>query len=204
MITFGVQREFMIDWSLNLRYLLWKKDIPQDNWVKKIVECLNSDNYQRAEKILRELKPSVQELENIKKNIPLTEDEYMGLMNIDLIELAKVEQDLDVWQENFLFLLEKISSGEKGKFTAYINADISNFSKWKKKTQKPARNKQTIVKKYFNLSSDINLEQDLLFLSLDPISIEEKRQWICNSVNNLNSNTIQELFPAFKRLLKDP
>ena len=194
----------MIDWSLNLRYLLWKKDIPQEKWVKKITECLNSDNDMRAEDLLRGAKPSDRELDKIKEGIPLSEEEYMGLMNTNIIKLAQTGGDLEIWQENFLFLLTKIPHGKNQDFASKLGFDPSNISKWKNRKQKPEKNKKAAVKKYFGIPLNFDLEEDLLFLSLDPISIQEKKDWICKRINQLNPNAIQELFPAFQRLLRDP
>ena len=71
-------------------------------------------------------------------------------------------------------------------------------------TQKPPKERLQKLKEFFWLPSNVDLEQKLLFLELDPIDVFAQRVWLHQKVNDLSDRTLKELFPALKRLLNDP
>jgi len=206
----------MVDISQNLRFLLWQDEIlnlqkrqkvskwPErtTKWCQKLAFWAECD-FLRAEAILKGAKISQAELNNIKHNKPLNEDEFIAITNADMLHLQLDNQPLNIWQENVLFLLDRLNHGDKSKLAKVLNTSPSNFSRWKKKIHTPEITYKDIIHNFFNIHSHIDLEKDPLFLSIEPIDVPEIKLWLCQKIQELPEKTLQDFFPALKRLLAD-
>ncbi len=205
--------------SLNLRFLLWQnemsdvkesKELSQwmeraSKWSKKLAawaEC----NTLRAEALLRGADIAQHELDNIKRNKPLNEDDFITLINTDIWQKSNDEL-LNIWQENVIFLLARLEHGEKSKLIEKFK-EISpkfsnaNFSKWEDRKHIPKKQYKFMIHDFFNLPNQIDLEKEPLFLSIDPIRIQEKKSWLCQKIRELPEQKVRDFFPALKCLLE--
>lgn len=209
----------MVDISLNLRFLLWQDEISSlqklekpsqwterlSKWSRRLADWAECDA-SRAEALIKGVEISQTELENIKQNKRFNEDEFMILINTNLLQVNFEfrNKSLDIWQENVLFLLTKLEHGEKTRLAELLNINSANLSKWNKRVHVPEKKYKSKIQQYFNLSNQIDLEQEPLFLSLDPISIQEQKLWLCQKIQEIPEKSLQDFFPALKRLLESP
>jgi hypothetical protein len=212
----------MVEMSLNLRFLLWQnemsgvkesKELSQwmeraSKWSKKLAAWAECDT-SRAESLLRGAEISKIELDNIKRNKPLNDDEFIALINIELWQNYKNNnnQTLSIWQENIIFLLDRLEHGEKSKLIENLKEKSpkfsnANFSKWEERKHIPNTKYKNIIHHFFNLPNQIDLEKEPLFLSIDPIRIQEKKSWLCQKIQELPEQKVRDFFPALKCLLE--
>lgn len=212
----------MVDIALNLRFLLWQyeksrlqnKTRLQNSerlsqwssrplkWSRRLADWAEC-NSSRAEDLLRGAELSQTELNNIKLNYPLNDEDFMNLTNVSFLE-QRHNSGLNIWQENILFLLDTLRHGENSQLTKHLGINSGNVSKWKKRQHEPEKTHKYMIHSFFKLSSQIDLEQYPLFLSIDPVRTYEKKEWLQKKIQDLTEETTQELFPALKRLLEKP
>ncbi len=213
---FCARAEAMVDIALNLRFLLWQdeKSRLQNSerlsqwperplkWSKRLADWAEC-NSSRAEDLLRRAEISQTELNNIKLNHPLNDEDFMTLTNGNFLE-QKHNSGLNIWQENILFLLDKLIHGENSHLAEHLGISSGNISKWKKRQHEPEKTHKYMIHTFFKLSSKIDLEQYPLFLSIEPVRTQEQKEWLRKKIQDLTEETTQELFPALKRLLENP
>jgi hypothetical protein len=51
------------------------------------------------------------------------------------------------------------------------------------------------------LSAGTDLEKEPLFLSPLPVSLRERKRWLHEQIDRIDTETLNDLFPALKRLL---
>lgn len=186
----------MSNFSANLRFVLWQNEVPRSAWVEQITQWVGCDAL-RAEKLLREASPSPQELDHIVQATHVNEDE---LMYTDLLR----QSELDLWQENVLYLLKTLKHGEQKRLTDSLGiCSPATISKWKNRTTKPERTYKKGIQHFFGLPDSMDLEHEPLFLSLSPIDTVSQRIWLHQRIDALSDHTLQKLFPALERLFKD-
>lgn len=205
----------MVEIALNLRFLLWQDEMltlqksekiskwPHRGakWFQKLAVWAECD-ISRAEAILTGAEVSQMELNNIKQNKPLTEDEFITLTNTNILNLQIDNKELNIWQENVIFLLEKLEHGENAKLVRCLNVNQTTLSKWKKKTHLPEKKHRNVIQQFFNLPNQIDLEREPLFLSIDPINTHERKLWLCEKIHELPEQKLNDFFPALKCLLE--
>jgi transcriptional regulator with XRE-family HTH domain len=77
------------------------------------------------------------------------------------------------------------------------------ISRWRSGEQRPHKSNQIALINYFGLPHEIDLEVDALFLYPWPVSDAQRRTWLHQHIDRLDATTLQRLFPALERLLKD-
>ncbi len=186
----------MADLSLNIRYLLWKKGIQRVEWGKKVSELLGWEE-ERAEELLKgdeALRNS--ELKTLAKFGGVSEK---GLKSKDLLQADKV----DIFHENLAFLIDLLPHGEKKRFADKLGVDATTISRWKNGSQHPTKKKLVTIIRYFGLPDNIDLAVVPAFLSSRPIGEAAIRKWLHGRIDQLYGASLQELFPALEKLLKD-
>jgi len=206
----------MVDIALNLRFLLWRdeKSRIQDSerlsqwperpskWSRRLADWAEC-NPARAEKLIRGAEIFQAELDSIKLNHPLNDDEFMTLRNGSFLE-SIAQNQLNIWQENLVFLLDKLVHGENNKLAKKLNVNSGSISRWKNRENEPKQSRKYEIQDFFKLSAQVDLEHYPLFLSIDPVRTYEKKEWLQKKIQDLTEETTQELFPALKRLLENP
>lgn len=174
--------------NVNLRYQLWKHHVPKQDWSKKLVQILGIE-IARAELLLESDSPSKSELEVLARAWDI---------EIDALAFTPFDPD-EVLNENLRYLINDLKHGGKAKLADTIGVSRITVSRWLNQKGKPNRSNLEQIAKYFDL--DIVQIQEPLFLSLDPIGARAQKEWLNEQIDRLSIKTLNELFPALKRLL---
>lgn len=181
--------------SSNLRYILWWQGTPQESWGAEVSAWVSCDE-DRAWQLLKSEQPTQAELEAISQATGYGQDE---LVFSDLLQ----ESDLDIWQENVVYLVNSLGHGENGKLAQALDIQGSTISKWKRRGPIPEKTHKPGIQSFFGVPTAIDIEHHPLFLDLSPISVMEQRVWLQKQIEQLDSQTLQQLFPALERLFRD-
>ncbi len=175
--------------SQNLRYILWKKEkINREGWIDELILLLKCDKVRAKQLLLTEF-PSESEVAEIANNLGISSDE----IKINLF----LEDQIVILKENLEYLFESI---EQKQLAKEIGVSKDAVSKWKLGKQKISKKNLTNIHRYFRLPSDVNLEDDPVFLSWTPIDDKRRRFWLHQQIEEMDSDTLRDLFPTFERL----
>lgn len=184
----------------NLLFLLWQKKLPKKQWVDTVACWAGSGVTQaRAKELLEGSSPTPTEIQNLAVRLDHQEDD---LLYTDLLALSNI----NILQTNLIFLIDQLKPANKkqGDLAEALEVKQEAISRWKKGKQKPPKERIQKLIDFFGLPTDYDLENEALFLSLDPIGIIEQKNWLHQQINCLSERTLRELFPAFKRLFEKP
>ena len=182
--------------SQNLKYLLLKKGIERDEWIRTLASSLGCDE-RRAQGILEGQAGTLSQGE-MEALAHFAEIDFEKLASEDLMEAKKV----DVFALNLSFLLERLPHGKKKHLAENLGVDQTTISRWGNGTQRPTKKKIRALADYFNLPKTIDLEKDPIFLSTMPIGEAETKKWLKEKIDELDRDTLRELAPALIMLLK--
>lgn len=179
----------------NIRYLLWREGIPKRDWLTRVAEWVGLDPDQ-AEKLLggKNDDSGPSGVEAIAKEAKVR---VQDLLQKDLLATGGV----DILTENIRYLIEGLPHGFKKEFAATLEVDVTTVSRWRNGGQRPTRTKLGEIGKYFGIQPDIDLESDPVFLSIEPVSNIQYREWLHEKIDQLDDRTLTNLMPAFERLL---
>jgi transcriptional regulator with XRE-family HTH domain len=105
--------------------------------------------------------------------------------------------------ENLRFLFSGLGHGGKKSLASKLGIDPTTVSRWLSGAYEPQPASLSQLVSEFGLPSGTNLEEDPVFLSIEPVSLIERREWINKRINVLSSDELRELFPALRRLLEE-
>ncbi len=109
----------------------------------------------------------------------------------------------NVLAENLSFLFNDLERGSKKKLADSWRIDPTTISRWLNGTSEPQGPGLRHIVSHFGLPPDTNLRIDPVFLSLDPVSVMAKRNWVRDHLEKLSEQDLQQLYPALRRLLGD-
>ncbi|MEO1390273.1 MAG: hypothetical protein AAFV85_23315 [Cyanobacteria bacterium J06634_6] len=175
---------------------MWKQNKPQKSWVSEIATWTNSRE-ERALELLNGISTTESEAKALSQATGYSQDE---LLFTDLLAAS----NLDIWQENVVSLVNSLARGENSQLAEALGIKSSTISNWKSRRQKPEKTHKQGIYVFFGVPSTLDIEEYPLFLSLSPISSEEQRLWLREKIDQLSNQTLQQLFPALERLLKEP
>jgi hypothetical protein len=181
--------------SNNLRYLLWQQKVPQRTWAMEVAKWVGCD-LQRAQALLSGERWESHELNALEdsQSIQSEEFQFSSLLDPEII-----------WPENVKHLLDQVKHGDLGKLAQHLGLQgQSTISKWKRKQSNPEKKYKQKLHDFFSLPNDIDLEQDAIFLMDQSIDVHARKAWLQLKIEQLNPKTLQQLFPALERLLRDP
>lgn len=181
----------------NLRLLLWQKGIDRKKWAEELAHWAGVD-VSKARALLNGEKPSEREMDRIAEANNIEQQDLLG----DLVERV------NVLAENLKYLLDSLPHGGQRLLAKELGADETTLSRWKSgkgiasgRADRRVKEKLARLREYFGLSSAVDLTVEPLFLSLEPIGSYQRRQWVQERLEAMDSAELDELFPAFKRLL---
>lgn len=177
--------------AVNLAFLLWQKNIAREEWPEQLAMLIHSD-YQSAQNLLSGKAPTLDEMDQII--------EFSGFSEEDL-RYSSLFQQVPVFMENLKYLLATLPHGSMREFADFLDVDQSTLSRWRNGKQNPAGKYHDMIKEYFQLSSNIDLKESPLFLSLIPIGEIAQKNWLHEKIDALDAEILKELFPALKKLL---
>ncbi len=186
----------------NLCFLLWREKEPRQSWANKLTDWIGCDVL-RAERLLRgEEQLRQEELQAIADQLNLSDDDVMAVREADLLD----QSGISIYEENLKYLLrlvKELKKGRKQEFAQAIGVDVTTVSRWANGKFFPDSDKALRICKFFRPYSYTDLKEEPLFLSPSPVDVMEQRVWLEQRVREMRDRTLQQLFPALERLLRD-
>lgn len=179
------------DFTRNLRYQLWRRDIARERWALQLIEWLDCSE-RRAWQLLRGDLPDQKELRRIAERMGLT---------AEVLQSGNLTERVQILTENLRYLLDAPKRGGKKVLAEELDVQQASISRWLR-GGRPEPRHQVAIKKYFGLPASVDLETDPLFLELSPVGGYEQRAWLRQRVDELDDETLRVLFPALERLLR--
>lgn len=178
--------------SINLRYLLWSRKVDRQQWPSHLAGWARCGQ-QRADALLRDgdLKPDEQTF--IAKSLSLAEDD---------LRFADFIDGVNILHQNLIFLFSGVNRGEKKEIAKQVGVHNTTLSNWINGKRPPNNENLEKLCAQFNIPSGIDLKSDPVFLSLEPIGERAQKIWLHEHIDRLEQHTLQELFPALKKLLE--
>lgn len=180
--------------SRNLRFLLWERNPDRRVWPAQLAAWVDCD-LRRAEELLRGDAPRREEIARLAKGVGVSHPDLTGK------DLLARKKDVDVLRENLRTLIHGLRRGEKGAFAAAVGVHPTTVSAWLSGKQRPERTNIAAVARYFRLPSGTDLEKEALFLSPAPVSAAQRKRWLKEQIDSLDTAALQEIFPALTKLL---
>ena len=127
--------------------------------------------------------------------------------NLSALEYTYLFSDLvacsgeDIREKNLRYLLESLEYGENAKFVAAMDVNPSTLTRWKQGKTKPDRYAQAQIAKYFGLKDVEDLKHQFLFLELEPVSTQQKKQYCTKLIDIMDKNSFEAIFAALEKIL---
>jgi transcriptional regulator with XRE-family HTH domain len=185
----------MPDLCLNVRFLLWKKGVARAEWPSKLAALLGWSEV-AVESFLSGESGALSdtELKTLARFGGVSESD---LTTKDLLAAANI----DLFHENISFLIDLLPHGEKKRFAENLGVDATTISRWKNGSQRPTKRKIAAILDYFSVPDEVAIGTTPIFLSSDPVGIEETRSWLHHRADLIEGRVLHQIFPALKRLL---
>lgn len=186
--------------SRNTRFLLWKQEIPREQWGTWLEARLGWSATRIKQLVRGQLDDSrlgYEEVSELSGLLGMNADEQ------DLRYRDLVEERCDILLENLTYLFDSLERGGKKLLAEALSVDPTTVSRWLNGSFAPSKPTLTSLSNYFGLPLGTDLTKDPVFISVDPIAEAEQRQWVATHLNDLSSDEFRLLYPAFRRLLED-
>jgi transcriptional regulator with XRE-family HTH domain len=109
----------------------------------------------------------------------------------------------NVLVENLRYLLNSLGRGGKKVLAGELGVDPTTISRWLNGSFIPQTSTLRQLISHFGLPPHTDLQEDPIFLSAEPISATERRNWLHGRIANLPPDELRALYPALRRLLED-
>ena len=147
----------------------------------------------RALDLLRDGGLQLEEVERLAEVVHQPAEE---LMQANLLE------GIDVLNRNLEHLFGTVLHGAQKRVAESLGVDTTTVSRWAAGKLAPNQTNLTRIARFFGIPGDIDLKSEPIFLSLDPPSVTEKREWLVKAVQSLGEREVVEYYPALRKLLK--
>jgi transcriptional regulator with XRE-family HTH domain len=184
--------------SINVRFLLWSRKIARTEWEAWLTTraAIPHDTSKRLVRgTLPDAEITVPQVRAIAEALGLDEEN---------LRYANLPRDRGrVLPENLRFLFGTLGHGGKKSLASKLSIDPTTVSRWLSGAYEPQPASLSQLVSEFGLPSGTNLLEDPVFLSAEPVSGLERRQWLNERINALSSEELRELFPALRRLVEE-
>ena len=184
--------------SNNLRLTLWRQGVPRIQWVGWIAaRCELRSDLVRAvvEGSASDDQVGDAECSQLARAIGMT-SEAETLRFADM-----VAAECDVLRENLAYLMNALGHGGKKALAAKFSVDPTTISRWLNGTSQPSEATLRQLATHFGVPAGTDLRSDPVFLSLDPVALSERRQWLVSRLESLPADELRDLYPALRRML---
>ena len=184
--------------SNNLRLTLWRQGVPRAEWVGWVAaRCELRPDLVRAvvEGNASDDQVGDAECSQLARAIGMT-SEAETLRFADM-----VAAECDVLRENLAYLMNALGHGGKKALAAKFSVDPTTISRWLNGTSQPSEATLRQLATHFGVPAGTNLRSDPVFLSLDPVALSERRQWLVSRLESLPADELRDLYPALRRML---
>ena len=186
--------------SRNVRFLLWKRDVPRTQWTSWLESKLDWAPTQVAELVHDHLEDARIDARAV--------DELTALFELDPTDDDIRFRDLSadhggVLHENLHYLLDSLERGGKTVLAKTLGVVPTTISRWLNGTSRPSKSTLRELVIYFGLPISTDLESDPLYLSVEPVAQSEQRRWLRQQLEELSTEDFKQLYPALRRMLRD-
>ena len=191
----------------NLKVLLWKNkgELSQKTYSEYIdfvaTQCsMDSDHFRS---ILRDQSDATDREEAaLRKFFSDYSDTLSAMRYTNLFADLVVESGDEILEKNLMYLLKSIGHGENQEFVEEIGVNPSTLTRWKQGKTKPDKYAQTQIARYFGFRDANDLRGKFLFLDLDPVSTQQKKQDLKSRIDAMGKEEFESLYEALKALKK--
>ena len=180
----------------NLRYVLWNKDVKREEWVATLALWLQCD-HDRAEDLLhnnRRLDPD--EIESLIKAIYFVERDFESRRLIE-------EDTMDIPLMNVRYLLDSLKRGERKTLAKSLGVHEVTISRWYAGSQIPTTRHYQALGEFFGLDRNLDIQTEPIFLALEPVTVTDRKKWLQERIEKMETTFFRELFPVLKRLFQE-
>jgi transcriptional regulator with XRE-family HTH domain len=186
--------------SLNVRFRLQQKQIPRDKWGDWLSKRLPDDANWLAKFVRGEIQDrhiGQEQLGRLSVLFGLGEDgEELRFQDF-------LPDDCNVLLENINYLVDGLEHGGKRTLASELGVDPTTVSRWLSGKIEPSGTTRSALASYFNLPPNTDLRTDPVFLSVEPISIYDQRQWVKQRLDSMCREEFAPLYPALRRMLEE-
>lgn len=187
---------------LNIRYLLWTNlptPVMRDQWPSLLAQwlhpALGNGSFQRATEIL------------FAKGRPLSVSEQQAIASAtgeveDLFNSVLYDVD-ETLGRNIKFLFDIGPHGTQSRVAKELDINPSTIHRWIANKSKPSQKRLPELRDVFNLPADTDLQNELLYLDPDCVTVEQKKAWLHDRIDTIGGEDLKLLYPALKRILSD-
>jgi transcriptional regulator with XRE-family HTH domain len=181
--------------SRNVRFLLWREGLPPQAWERELSRLL-PDLSRRS---VRELLSG-----RAQNELPLREFASAFGLDDEILVFSDLlaESDCSIPTENVRHLLSTLPYGGKKELAVQLNVDPATISRWAASAAVPSNRHSEGLRDYFGLPATLDLSEDPLFLSIDPLSAYSRRAWLHERVDSIGVAELREVYVALHRLLE--
>lgn len=184
--------------SNNLRFALWRQGIPRTQWITWVAaRCELGSPLVRA--VVDGSAPDDQvgetECSQLARAIGMAA-EAETLRFADM-----VGADCDVLRENLAYLMNALGHGGKKALAAKLSVDPTTISRWLNGASQPSEATLRQLATHFGVPAGTDLRSDPVFLSLEPVALSERKQWLVSRLESLSADELRDLYPALRRML---
>ncbi len=180
----------------NLRYLLWNKNVKREEWVTTLTTWLQCDCSRATELLRSNRQLASEEIENLIKAIYFVERDFESMRFIE-------EDKMDIPLMNLRYLLDSLKRGERKILAKNLEVHEVTISRWYAGSQIPSPRHYQALCEFFDLDHNLDIQTEPIFLSLEPVTVVERKKWLQERIEQLDSTFFHELFPVLKRLFQE-
>lgn len=180
--------------SRNVCFLLWQEGISSDRWYRTLRERLGWETNEIVG-LLQGGSVSYSQLQQLAQVFHRREED------LSLEDLLTAEGP-DVLRQNLMFLMQDMAHGQKKELAKKLGVGPNTVSRWLGGRHHPPSDKISAIADHFGLPPHTDLASTPLFLSLEPVSALQRRNWLHERVDAISASELIALYPALKRLFK--
>lgn len=182
--------------SENLRYLLWNEGVKREEWVPTLAAWLQGDRSRAKELLHHNRRLDADEVEHLIKAIHFVERDFEAMRLIE-------EDQMDIPLMNLRYLLDRLKRGERKKLAKSLDVHEVTLSRWYAGSQIPSQRHYQALGEFFGLDRTLDIQTEPIFLSYEPVTVADRKKWLQERIEQLDSAFFGELFPVLKRLLQE-
>lgn len=179
----------------NLRYLLWNKDVNRAEWVATLAAWLQCDHARATELLYNNRRLDPNEIENLIKAINFVETDF------ELMRLIE-EDEMDIPLMNLRYLLDSLKRGERKTLAKSLGVHEVTISRWYAGSQIPTARHYQALGDFFGLDRNLDIQTEPIFLALEPVTVTDRKRWLQERIEQMDTPFFRELFPVLKRLFQ--
>ncbi len=190
----------------NLKVLIWKSkgDLSQKTYGEYIdfvaKQCGMAPHRFRA--ILRDEDTASDKEESSLRSFFSEYSDDLAALRYEYLFTDMVDKAGDeILVKNLHYLFGTIKHGENSEFVKSIEVNPSTLTRWKQEKSKPDKYAQTQIARYFGLKDGDDLKKQLLFLDLDPVSTQQKKQECKQLIDEMNKEEFERIYAGLRKLL---